>query len=272
MGLVLLLFLVLLSVSSLYFFVAKTWWFQVGASSAAAGLDHQFVNTGIAMAVAFFVAQIGLGIILWKYRDKGGDSRAGYHPGHSWADFWVILGAACLFMALDIGVDLLGGHLWAAERFRPAQANATVVEVNAMQFAWYFRYPGPDRKFGATKPELEDASAGGESAIGLDTRDPASKDDFVSGVMYVPVDREVDVILRAHDVIHSFGVPAMRVKQDVVPGLAIHTHFTPTKLGDFDVVCSQLCGLGHYKMHGIVRVVIQEDFEKWQAAQEAEKQ
>ena len=175
-------------------------------------------------------------------------------------------------MALDIGVDLLGGHLWAAERFRPAQANATVVEVNAMQFAWYFRYPGPDRKFGATNPELEDASAGGESAIGLDTRDPASKDDFVSGVMYVPVDREVDVILRAHDVIHSFGVPAMRVKQDAVPGLAIHTHFTPTKLGDFDVVCSQLCGLGHYKMHGIVRVVIQEDFEKWQAAREAEKQ
>jgi len=272
MGLVLLLFLCLLTFSSLYFFVAKTWWFQAGASSVAAGLDHQFVNTGIAMGIAFLVAQLALGYILVKYRDREDKSRAGYHRGDSRPEVLTIVLAACLFMALDIGVDLLGGHLWAAERFRPAQAGATVVEVNAMQFAWYFRYPGPDGKFGATKPELEDASAGGESALGLDMRDPASKDDFVSGVMYVPVDREVDAILRAHDVIHSFGVPAMRVKQDAVPGLAIHMHFTPTKLGDFDVVCSQLCGLGHYKMHAIVRVVTQDEFDKWQSAREADKQ
>lgn len=272
MGLVLLLFLCLLTFSSLYFFVAKTWWFQVAASSAAAGLDHQFVNTGIAMGIAFLVAQLGLGYMLWKFRDRDGKARARYYRGISRPEVLIIVLAACLFMAVDIGVDLLGGHLWAAERFRPAQAGSTVVEVNAMQFAWYFRYPGPDGKFGATKPELEDASAGGESAVGLDTNDPASKDDLVSGVMYVPVNREVDAILRAHDVIHSFGVPAMRVKQDAVPGLAIHTHFTPTKLGDFDVVCSQLCGLGHYKMHGIVRVVTQEEFDKWQAAREADKQ
>lgn len=272
MGLVLLLFLCFLTFTSLYFFVAKTWWFQVAASSAAAGLDHQFVNTGIAMGIAFLVAQVGLGYMLWRFRDRGSKVRAGYYSGHSRPEVLIIVVAACLFMAVDIGVDLLGGHLWAAERFRPPQANATVVEVNAMQFAWYFRYAGPDGKFGATKPELEDASAGGESAVGLDTSDPASKDDFVSGVMYVPINREVDAILRAHDVIHSFGVPAMRVKQDAVPGLALHTHFTPTKLGDFDVVCSQLCGLGHYKMHGIVRVVTQEEFDKWQAAREADKQ
>ena len=272
MGLVLLLFLCLLTFSSLYFFAAKTWWFQAAASSAAAGLDHQFVNTGIAMAIAFLVAQLGLAYILFKYRDRQGKERAGYLRGHTRPEILTIVFAACLFMAVDIGVDLLGGHLWAAERFRPPVPTATVVEVNAMQFAWYFRYPGPDAKFGATKPELEDASAGGESAVGLDARDPASKDDFVSGVMYVPIDKEVDAILRAHDVIHSFGVPAMRVKQDAVPGLAIHMHFTPTKLGDFDVVCSQLCGLGHYKMHAIVRVVSQDEFEKWQAAREADKQ
>jgi len=272
MGLAFLIVLCLIAFSSIYFFVMKTWWFQLGASTAAAGLDHQFVNTGVAMAVAFLVAQVGLGIVLWKYRDRGDASRAGYYRGDSRPEVLVIVLAACLFMALDIGVDLLGGHLWAAERFRPAQPGATVVEVNAMQFVWYFRYPGPDGKMGATRPELEDASAGGESAIGLDTRDAASKDDFVTGVMVVPVNREVEVILRAHDVIHSFGMPAMRFKQDAVPGLAIHAHFTPNRLGDFDIVCSQLCGLGHYKMHGIVRVVAQEEFDKWQAAREAEKQ
>jgi cytochrome c oxidase subunit II len=272
MGLVLLIVLCLMAFVSLYFLVAKTWWFQLGASSAAAGLDHQFVNTGIAMGIAFLIAQVGLGIILWKYRDRGASSRARCYRGDSRPEILVIVLAACLFMALDIGVDLLGGHLWAAERFRPAVAGATQVEVNGMQFAWYFRYPGPDGKFGATKPELEDASAGGESAIGVDPGDPASKDDVVSGVMVVPINREVDVILRAHDVIHSFGVPAMRFKQDAVPGLAIHMHFTPTRTGDFEAVCSQLCGLGHYKMHGIVRVVTQEEFDKWLAAREAEKQ
>ncbi len=87
-----------------------------------------------------------------------------------------------------------------------------------MQFAWYFRYPGPDGKFGATKPELEDASAGGEAALGLDPKDPASKDDVVTGTMVVPVNREIEVIIRAHDVIHSFSIPAMRFKRYSSPG------------------------------------------------------
>src|SRR5438045_7103065 len=117
--------------------------------------------------------------------------------------------------------------IWASERFRPAEVDAVRVEVTGMQFAWYFRYPGPDGKFGATNPELEDASAGGEAALGLDTKDGASKDDVVTGTMVVPVNREIEVILRSHDVIHSFFVPAMRFKQDAVPGLAIHMHFTP---------------------------------------------
>jgi cytochrome c oxidase subunit 2 len=141
-----------------------------------------------------------------------------------------------------------------------------------MQFAWYFRYPGPDGKFGATNPELEDASAGGEAALGLDTKDPASKDDVVTGTMVVPVKREIEVILRAHDVIHSLFIPQMRFKQDAVPGLAIHMHFTPIQTGDFEILCAELCGLGHYKMHGILKVVTPEEFDKWLAAREAEKQ
>src|SRR5438046_9199312 len=173
------------------------------------------------------------------------------------------MGGAVLTMILFIGLNLASESIWATERFETAKPGAVQVEVTGMQFAWYFRYPGPDGKFGLTKPELEDASAGSEAALGLDAHDPASKDDVVSGVMVVPVNREIEVILRAHDVIHSFFVPSMRFKQDAVPGLAIHLHFTPIQTGDYDIVSSELCGLGHYKIHGILKVVSQEELEQW---------
>src|SRR5260370_36898899 len=131
-----------------------------------------------------------------------------------------------LTTSLFVGLNLASFPLWDSERFRAAADDAVRVEVTGMQFAWYFRYTGPDGKFGATKPELEDASAGGEAALGRDPKDPASKDDVVTGTMVVPVNREIEVILRAHDVIHSFFIPTMRFKQDAVPGLAIHMHFT----------------------------------------------
>jgi cytochrome c oxidase subunit II len=177
-----------------------------------------------------------------------------------------------LTLVLFVGMNLMSRSIWASERFDPAQPGALQVEVTGMQFAWYFRYAGPDGKFGAIKPELIDASAGGESALGLDPSDPASKDDVVAGTMYVPVGRQVELILRAQDVIHSFFIPSMRFKQDAVPGLAIHMHFTPIATGDYEIACAELCGLGHYKMHGMLKVVSPADFETWLAAREAEKQ
>ena len=135
---------------------------------------------------------------------------------------WTLL-TAILF----IGLNLSGEKIWAEARFQGAAPGAVQVEVTGLQFAWYFRYPGPDGKLGRTKPELEDASVG--NPVGIDPDDPASKDDIVTGTMYLPVDREAEVVLRSQDVIHSFFVPAMRFKQDAVPGLMIHMHFTPTK-------------------------------------------
>src|SRR4029077_11672950 len=205
--------------------------------------------------IVFVAAQVALGLFAWQYRDRP-ETKVDYSHGNLRLEFtWTIL-TAILFG----GVNLMGQHIWAAARFMGAAPGALQVEVTGMQFAWYFRYAGPDGKFGATKPELIDPSAGGESAIGLDTSDPASKDDVVTGIMYAPVNREVEVILRAHDVIHSFFVPAMRFKQDAVPGLAIHMHFTPITTGDYEVACAELCGLGHYKMHGMLKVVSQEEF------------
>jgi len=269
MGLVLLIVIWLITLISTYFFLAKTWWLPVGASAAAAGIDHHFSTTYILMGIVFVAAQLVLGYFAWQYRDRGAATRqALYSHGHNGLEItWTIL-----TLILFVGLNFMSSSIWASERFRPAVSDAVQVEVTGMQFQWYFRYPGPDGKFGATKPQLQDPSGGGEAALGLDPADPASKDDVVAATMCVPVNREIDVILRAEDVIHSFFIPAMRFKQDAVPGLAIHMHFTPIATGDYEIACSQLCGLGHYKMHGILRVVSQEEFDKWIAAREAEKQ
>jgi cytochrome c oxidase subunit II len=268
MGLVLLIVIWLITFISTYFFIAKTWWLPTGASAVAAGIDNYFAATYIIMGIVFVAAQVALGFFAWKYHSHRSAAPARYTHGNNRLEIiWTLL-TAILF----IGLNLMSSSIWASERFRPAVSNAVQVEVTGMQFAWYFRYPGPDGKFGATKPESIDPSAGGEAAVGLDTTDPASKDDIVTGTMYAPVNREVEVILRAHDVIHSFFIPQMRFKQDAVPGLAIRMHFTPIAIGDYEIACAELCGLGHYKMHGMLKVVSQDEYDKWLAAREAEKQ
>ncbi|MGD1021305.1 MAG: cytochrome c oxidase subunit II [Candidatus Sulfotelmatobacter sp.] len=268
MGLALMAVIWVITLASTYFFVAKTWWLPVGAAEAAHFIDGQLALTFVLMGIVFLAAQLSLGYIVWRYQQKPSSPPVLYSHGNTKLEIiWTVL-TTILF----VGLNLMGSSVWASQRFDPAGAGAVQVEVTGMQFAWYFRYPGPDGKYGATSPKLMDPSAGGEAAVGLNTSDPAAKDDVVTGTMYLPVDREVDVSLRAVDVIHSFFVPSLRFKQDAVPGLNIHMHFKPTAIGDYEIACAELCGLGHYKMHGMVHVVSQEDFDKWLAAREAEKQ
>ena len=268
MGLALLAVIWLITFFSTYFFVAKTWWLPTGASAAAPWIDHQFALTYVLMGIVFVAAQGALGLFVWQYRDRGIASKVEYSHGNTKLEaIWTLLTAV-----LFIGLNLMGSHVWASERFEPPKSGAIPVEATGQQFAWYFRYPGPDGKYGRTKPELADASAGGEAAVGLDTTDPAAKDDIVSGTMYLPVNKEVDLTLRSQDVIHSLFIPNMRFKQDAVPGLLIHMHFTPTETGSYEIACAELCGLGHYKMHGMLKVVSQEEFDKWIASKEMEKQ
>jgi len=270
MGLALLFVIWLITLVSSYFFMAPPaghgqWWLPADASLHGAAIDSQFTFTFITMGVVFLAAQLALGLFAWKYRDRS-RAQAHYYHGNARLEIaWSFLTGV-----LFIGLNLMGTKIWAENRFQGASAGALPVEVSALQFAWYFRYPGPDGKFGRTKVDLQDASVG--NPVGLDETDPAAKDDIVSGVMMLPVGREVDLTLRSQDVIHSFFVPSLRIKQDSVPGLMIHIHFTPRQTGDYELACAELCGLGHYKMHGIVRVVSQPDFDKWQAQAEAEKE
>lgn len=264
MGLALLVVIWAITLASSYFFYAHTWWMPALASAQGAAIDKQFSVTYVLMGVVFLAAQLALGLFVWRYRDRG--QKATYSHGDIGLEAtWTVL-TAILFLGLVFASD----RIWAETRFTNAKPGAIQVEATGLQFAWYFRYPGADGKYGRTKPELEDASVG--NAVGLDDADPASKDDVVSGTMYLPVNHEVDLTLRSQDVIHSLFIPNMRFKQDAVPGLMIHMHFTPTKVGDYEIACAELCGLGHYKMHGLVKVVSAEDFSKWMAQKEAEKQ
>src|SRR5437764_2607734 len=160
MGLALLCIIWLITFVSTYFFVAKTWWLPKGVAAAAPGIDNQFAITYIAMGVVFVLAQCALGFLVWKYRDRSDNRKVSYSHGNTKLEvLWTTL-TAILFIALN----LLGSPIWAAERFDPPKPGAIPVEVTGMQFAWYFRYPGVDAKFGATKPDLMDPSAGNESA------------------------------------------------------------------------------------------------------------
>jgi len=130
-----------------------------------------------------------------------------------------------------------------------------VVEVVAQQFAWNFRLPGEDGILGRTDPKLVDQAE--LNFIGLDPKDPASEDDIVlpQGLLVLPAGREVRVRLRSLDVIHSFFVAPFRVKRDAMPGIATEFSFTPTTPGSFELACAEHCGLGHYRMRGLVQVV-----------------
>ncbi len=130
-----------------------------------------------------------------------------------------------------------------------------VVEVVAQQFAWNIRFPGEDGIFGRTDPKLVDQAE--LNFIGLDKRDPASEDDIVmpQSLLILPEGREVVIRLRSMDVIHSFFVASFRVKRDAMPGLATEFSFTPTATGMFEIACAEHCGLGHYRMRGVVEIV-----------------
>ena len=161
----------------------------------------------------------------------------------------------------------------------PAESEATVVRVVAQQFAWNVHYPGPDGAFGATRADLVDTQT---NPIGLDRDDPAAADDVTSiNNLYLPVDKPAIVHLSSMDVIHSFMLNEMRVKQDAIPGVSIPVHFVPTvttaemranRADDdvhYEIACAQLCGNGHATMRGFLHVLPQDEFDAWMDEQVA---
>ena len=169
-------------------------------------------------------------------------------------EFAVVLIEAVLLIGFAI-------PLWAKRvNSFPADKDAIVVHAIGQQFNWNFHMPGPDGVFGRRDVSLVTNS----NALGLDESDPAAKDDLVVlGELHVPKDRPVIIELSSKDVIHNFALPSMRIAQDAIPGQIIPMWFTPIKAGSFEVVCGQLCGLGHYSMKGAVVVDEPAEYQAW---------
>lgn len=235
----------------------SSWHLPVDASAHGPALDrHLLLNLNIALTL-FVLANIFLltGLLF---------SRRAPRPIHKLTLEYIPLAAlTVLFFWLGIRAQ----HLWAEQRYTGADPAAMQVEAVGMQFLWYFRYPGHDRAFGHTSLALADASAG--NPLGIDPHDAYGRDDLVQGQLTLPANREVDLTLRSHDVIHGFAIPELRLKQNAVPGQNAHIHFTPTRPGTYAILCTQVCGLGHYRMQAVLRVLSQPDFNRWLTSQES---
>ena len=228
----------------------------VDASLHGPALDrHLLLNLWIILALAALAhLLLFAGLLLRRHR---ADAR--HNPRRTLRlEYLPLLAFTALFAWLTARAEAL----WAATRYTGAAPEAMQVEVTGVQFVWYFRYPGADATFGRTSPALVDPAA--DNPLGLDPADAHAKDDQVSSELVLPADREVDVALRAQDVIHGFAVPELRVKQNAIPGQVAHLHFTPVREGTYAILCTQLCGLGHYRMAASLRVVSPAEFAQWQ--------
>jgi cytochrome c oxidase subunit 2 len=234
-----------------------------GASAHAAQIDLVLLLVHLVMAALFVGWAAYLIFVLVRFRQRR-QPRADPHGATGRVAFLTEVGVV-VAEALLLFVFAL--PLWfnrtAAE---PADANAVVIRVVAEQFMWTAHYPGADGRFGDASIDLVSP----ENPVGLNRASPSGRDDIVeTGRIHVPVGRQVIVRLSSKDVIHSFGVPAMRVKRDAVPGMPATIWFTPIQTGEFDIACSQLCGLGHYRMRGVIVVESEAAFRQFLADEAA---
>lgn len=250
--------IIVIAVASAIPIVLHTWAAPADISLHGRLVDQQMSETMIEAGICFLAAQLLLGFFIWRYSNRPSTAKIKSLPGG--ARGMVVV--ALVVVGLEVmALGVFGTRAWGAIYFTPPSPDALQVQVQAEQFAYYFRYPGPDGKFGPIHPEKIDETA--QNYFGLDTADPDSRDDIVTSELAVPVNREVHLLMRSKDVGHSFFVRELRIQQDFVPGLDLSIHFTPTKVGKYEIVCTQLCGLGHYSMKAYLEVMSQEDFDRW---------
>ncbi len=249
-------------------------WMPIDASAHGPALDQMNALVHWLMALLF----VGWGIyfiwVLFRYR-AGRNPKASYEGAKKGVSTWVEAGVVVAEAILLIGFAIPAWARWVTP---PApEDHPLTVRVIGEQFAWNIHYPGPDGVFGSQKAEL----MGSANPIGLDPADPTGADDIVTiNQLHLPVNRPVTVLLSSKDVIHSFGLPVMRVKQDAIPGMEIPVHFTPVMATPpeavfpacaagktcWEIACAQLCGLGHYRMRGFLMVHEPGGFEAWLAS------
>ena len=238
--------------------------FPVQASTHAAEVDAMTVLVHWLMLVLFVGWGLFFIFVLFRF-SKRANPKASYTGAKGKISKGTEVAVALVEVLLLVFYAI---PAWAKRvKAFPAESEAVVVRVVAEQFAWNIHYPGPDGKFGRTDIALISA----DNPLGLDRRDEAAKDDITTiNQLNLPVDRPVLVHLSSKDVIHSFGLYEMRVKQDAIPGMNIPVWFIPNRVGEYEIACSQLCGLGHFRMRGFITIQSAADYQKWYNDQQKE--
>jgi cytochrome c oxidase subunit 2 len=235
---------------------SNLYWAPEAATKGAKKVDALLNFIFYLTAAVFVLTQTVYIYYLVKYRRRPG-SKAYYSHGNNKLEIiWTAIPTA-----IFLGLVIYSNRLW-AELHSPPPDDAVKIDVVSYQFGWDFRYAGADGQLGA----IDVHSYSVDNKFGLVPDDAAGDDDFSSTELVIPVGRAAHIYLHSRDVIHSFYVPEFRLYQAAVPGRTIAwVWFEPTRTGNFELACSQICGSGHYNMKAPIRVVSQEEFEKWQA-------
>ncbi len=254
-------------------------WLPIDASAHGATLDRWTAIVHWLMLVLFVGWGIYFVYVLLRFR-AGRNPRANHQGTTSHVSTYIEGGVAVVEGVLLFAFAIPAWSRWVTPP-SPAE-NPVEVRVVGEQFAWNVHYPGPDGRFGRGDAHLVSAT----NPLGLDPADPSGRDDVTTiNQLRLPVDRPVTVHLGTKDVIHSFGLPYFRVKQDAIPGQDIPVHFEPVMVTPpedrlpgcaatqscWEIACAQLCGLGHFRMRGYVTVLEQAEYEAWMAEQVAAK-
>lgn len=245
--------LVLVAVGSVVFHVLSPWWWTPIASNWTY-IDHTLVITFWLTGIVFVAIVLFMAWCVFRYRHKEG-RRAAYEPENRRLEGW-LTGATALGVAAMLAPGLVVWH-----EFVTVPEEATDVEVVGQQWQWSFRLPGSDGRLGTSDARLVTY----DNPLGVSPDDAAGQDDLVieAEALHLPVGRPVRMVLRSIDVLHDFYVPEFRAKMDMVPGSVTYFWFTPTRVGTFEVLCAELCGVGHSIMRGTVVVEEEADYQAW---------
>ncbi len=249
--------LILLVVGTVVFHFWSPWWFTPIASNWEM-MDETVHVTFWVTGIVFVAVNLFLAYAVIRYRHRK-NNKAHYEPENKKLEWWLTIGTS-----IGIAAMLAPGlAVWA--KFVTVPEGASVVEVLGQQWNWSYRFPGRDGELGRTDPRLISL----DNPFGMDEADPVGQDDVLvaSPELHLPLGQPVKLLLRAKDVNHQYAVPQFRVKMDMVPGMVTYFWFTPTRTGQFDALCEQLCGVAHFAMRGRVVVDEQEQFTQWLSKQ-----
>ncbi|TFV92116.1 cytochrome c oxidase subunit II, partial [Oxalobacteraceae bacterium OM1] len=243
--------------ASLVFHAVSPWRATPLASNWSAMDETYFIT--LAATGLFFVVLNGFVVFaVARYRHTEG-RRAAYLPNDHRLERRLIVATA-----LGI-VVLLAPGLFVYASYVRAPSDAIVIEALAQQWQWRFRLPGPDGKLAKTDIRFVSAT----NPFGVDPGDPAAPGNVLvsGGELHLPVNKPVRMLLRSNDVLHDFYVPQFRGRMNIVPGMVTTFWFTPTTAGRYEILCAQLCGIGHFNMRGHVVVEDEAAFETWRKGQ-----